>query len=49
MREEGTQNFAERDRRSYYKRKEWLEAFLDNKSAFFDDTESDDVIMIMRL
>ena len=42
IREEGTQNFAERDRRSYYKRKEWLEAFSDNKSAFFDDTKSDD-------
>ena len=42
IREEGTQNFAERDRRSYYKQKEWLEAFSDNKSAFFDDTKSDD-------
>ena len=33
---------AETDRGSYYKQEEWLEAFLDDKSAFFNGSESDD-------
>ena len=42
MPEQIRQNLAEKDRRSYYKQKEWLEAFLDDKSALFDGSESDD-------
>ena len=40
--EERSQNLAETDRGSYYKQEEWLEAFLDDKSAFSDGSESDD-------
>ena len=36
------QNLAETDRGSYYKHKELLEAFLDNKSTFSNGSESDD-------
>ena len=42
MAEERRQNLAETDRGSYCKQEEWLEAFLDNKSAFSDGSESDD-------
>ena len=42
MLEERRQNLAETDRGSYYKQEEWLEAFLDDKSAFSDGSESDD-------
>ena len=42
MPEQRRQNLAGKDRRSYYKQEEWLEAFLDDKSAFFDSSESDD-------
>ena len=41
MSEERRQSLAETDRRSYYKQEEWLEAFLDDKSAFSDGSESD--------
>ena len=41
MPKERRQNLAETDRGSYYKQEEWLEAFLDNKSAFPDGSESD--------
>ena len=35
------QNLAERDRGSFYKKqKEWLEAFLDNKSEFLQNRDS---------
>ena len=33
---------AETNRGSYYKQEEWLEVFLDNKSAFSDGSESRD-------
>ena len=42
MPEERRQNLAETDRESYYKQEEWLKAFLDDKSAFSDGSESDD-------
>ena len=42
MPEERRQNLAETDKRSYYKQEEWLEEFLDDKSAFSDGSESDD-------
>ena len=42
MPEERRQNLAETGRGSYYKQEEWLEAFLDDKSAFPDGSESDD-------
>ena len=42
MPEEKRQNLAETDRESYYKQEEWLKAFLDDKSAFPDGSESDD-------
>ena len=42
MPEERRQNLAETDRGSYYKQEEWLKAFLDDKSAFSDGSESDD-------
>ena len=48
MPEERRQNLAETDRRSYYKQEEWLEPFLGNKSAFYDGSESEIVIMMMR-
>ena len=38
------QNLAETDRVSYYNIEEWLEEFLDGKSAFYHDSESDDSI-----
>ena len=43
MPEERRPNLAETDRGSYYKQEEWLEAFLDDKSAFPDGCESDDI------
>ena len=39
---ERRQNLAETDRGSCYKQQEWLEAFLDDKSAFSDGSESED-------
>ena len=42
MPEERRQNLAVTDRGSYYKQEEWLEAFLDYKSAFPDGSERDD-------
>ena len=42
MPEKRRQNLAETDRGSYYNQEEWLEEFLDDKSAFYDDSESDD-------
>ena len=36
------QNLAGTDRRSCYNKEEWLEEFLDGKSAFYNDSESDD-------
>ena len=42
MPEERRQNLAETDRGSHHKQEEWLEAFLDDKSAFSDGSESDD-------
>ena len=42
MPEERRQNLAETDRGSYYKQEEWLEAFLEEKSAFSDGSERDD-------
>ena len=48
MPEERRQNLAGTDRRSYYKQEEWLEPFLGNKSAFYDGSESEIVIMMMR-
>ena len=35
------QNLAGTDRRSCYNKEEWLEEFLDGKSAFYNDSESD--------
>ena len=37
------QDLAETDRGSYYNQKESPEEFLDNKDAFYDSTESDDI------
>ena len=42
MPEERRNNLAETDRGSHYKQEEWLEEFLDNKSAFYNGSESDD-------
>ena len=42
MPEERRQNLAETDKGLYDKQEEWLEAFLEDKSAFFDGSESDD-------
>ena len=42
MPEERRQNLAETDRGSYYKQKDWLEEFLDDKSVYSDGSESDD-------
>ena len=36
------QNLGETDRGSYYKQGEWLEAFLDDQGAFYNDSESGD-------
>ena len=41
--EERRQNLAERDRGSYCKQEEWLGEFLDDKGAFYDVSESDDI------
>ena len=40
MPEERTQNLAETGRGSYYKQEEWLEAFLDDTSAFLQNRGS---------
>ena len=42
MPEEERQNLAETERGSYDKYVEWLEALLDDKTAFSDFSESDD-------
>ena len=42
MLEERRQNLTETDRGSYYKQEEWLEEFLDDKSAFYDGSKRDD-------
>ena len=42
MPEERRQNLAETDRGSHYKQEECLEAFLEEKSAFSNGSESDD-------
>ena len=42
MPEERRPNLAETDRVSYCNQEEWLKEFLENKSAFYNGTESDD-------
>ena len=42
MPEERRQNLAEMEKGSYYNQEEWFEEFLDNKSAFYNGSESDD-------
>ena len=42
MPEERIQNLAETDRGLYYSQEEWLEEFLDDKSAFYNGIEIDD-------
>ena len=42
MPEERRQNLAETEKGSYYNQEEWFEEFLDNKSAFYNGSESDD-------
>ena len=42
MLEERRQNLAKTDMACYYNQKEWLEEFLDDKSAFYNGIESDD-------
>ena len=42
MPEERRQNLAEADRESYHNQEEWLEEFLNDKSAFYNGSESDD-------
>ena len=42
MPEERIQNLAETDRGLYYNQEEWLEEFLDDKSAFYNSIEIDD-------
>ena len=42
MAEERRQNLAETDTRSYYNQEEWFEEFLDNKTASYNGSESDD-------
>ena len=42
MPEERRQNLAETDGVSYYNQEEWVEEFLDDKSAFYSGSESDD-------
>ena len=34
---------------SYYNQEEWLEEFLDNKVAFYNGMESDDMIVMIRI
>ena len=42
MPEERRPNLAETDRVSYCNQEEWLKEFLENKSAFYNGTESND-------
>ena len=42
MPEERRQNLSETDRGSYYDQQQWVERFLDDKGAFYNDNESDD-------
>ena len=42
MPEERRQNLTEMEKGSYYNQEEWFEEFLDNKSAFYNGSESDD-------
>ena len=42
MPEERRQNLSETDRGSYYNQEEWVEEFLDDKSVFYNGSESDD-------
>ena len=42
MTEERSQDLAESDRGSYQNQEEWLEEFLDDKGAFYNDIGSDD-------
>ena len=42
MPEERRQNLAEMEKGSYYNQEQWFEEFLDNKSAFYNSSESDD-------
>ena len=42
MPEERRQNLSETDRGLYYNQEEWVEEFLDDKVAFYNDSESDD-------
>ena len=43
MPEERIQNLGETDRGSYYNQEEWSEEFLDDKGAFCNGFESDDI------
>ena len=43
MLEKRRQNLAETDRGSYYNQEEWLEEFLEDKGAFCNGFESDDI------
>ena len=40
---ERRQNLSETDRGSYCNQEEWVEEFLDDKGAFYNGSESDDV------
>ena len=42
MLQEKRQNLAETDRGSHYNQEEWLEEFLDDKSAFHNGSERED-------
>ena len=42
MPEEGRQNLAETDWRSFYNQEEWVEEFLDDKGAFYNGSQSND-------
>ena len=42
MPEERNKNLSETDRRSHYNQEEQVEEFLDEKSAFYNGSESDD-------
>ena len=42
MPEERRQNLAETDMGSYCNQEEWVEEFLDNKTAFYNGSEIDD-------
>ena len=39
MPEEKRKNLAETDKRQYFSKAEWLEEFLDDKSAIYNGTE----------